>query len=96
MIDLFRFRSNQGTYLYVGEAKRNSINNDPDLANVFTEEGLAFSVIAAGAGEAEVFSRFRNLNSPNYLFATGAEAESIRNDFAGTFVDEGPAFEAEI
>ncbi|ELS02889.1 hypothetical protein Xen7305DRAFT_00026070 [Xenococcus sp. PCC 7305] len=97
LIDLYRFRSEQGTYLYVGEDERNSINNNPNLAAVFTEEGRAFSVYGAGSGEATEFSRFRNLNNPNnYLYAAGAEAESIRNDFATTFVDEGAAFESEI
>ena len=97
MIDLYRFRSEQGTYLYVGEDERNNINNDPNLASVFTEEGRAFSVYGVGAGEATEFSRFRNLNSPNnYLYATGPEAESIRTEFADTFVEEGAAFEAEI
>ena len=95
MIDLYRFRSTEGTYLYVGEDERNSINNDPNLA--FTEEGRAFSVYGTGAGEATEFSRFRNLNSPNnYLYAAGTEADSIRSDFAGSFVDEGAAFETEI
>ena len=97
MIDLYRFRSPQGTYLYVGEAERNSINNDPNLATDLTEEGRAFSVYGVGAGEETEFSRFRNLNSPNnYLYATGTEAESIRNEFAGTFVEEGAAFEVKI
>ncbi|MEM9274619.1 MAG: esterase-like activity of phytase family protein [Cyanobacteria bacterium P01_F01_bin.143] len=97
LIDLYRFRSEQGTYLYVGEAERNSINSDPNLSAVFTEEGRAFSVYGAGAGEATEFTRFQNLNSPNsYLYAAGAEADSIRSDFAGTFVDEGAAFEVEI
>ncbi len=97
LIDLYRFRSSQGTYLYVGEDERNSINNDPNLANVFTEEGRAFSVYGVGVEEATLFSRFRNLNSPNnYLYATGAEAEAIRNEFASTFIEEGPAFEVEI
>ncbi|MGK7892688.1 MAG: esterase-like activity of phytase family protein [Xenococcus sp. (in: cyanobacteria)] len=97
LIDLDRVRSEQGTYLYVGEDERNSINNDPNLSTVFTEEGRAFSVYGVGAGEATEFSRFRNLNSPNnYLYAAGTEAESIRTDFAGTFVEEGAAFEAEI
>ena len=59
---IYSFRSPQGTYLYVGEAERNNINNDPNLVNVFTEEGRAFSVYGAEAGEATAFSRFRNLN----------------------------------
>ncbi|MEM9276163.1 MAG: hypothetical protein AAGA80_24865 [Cyanobacteria bacterium P01_F01_bin.143] len=97
MINLYRFRSEQGTYLYVGDAERNSINSDPNLSAVFIEEGRAFSVYGAGSGEGTEFSRFRNLNSPNnYLYATGAEADSIRNNFGDTFVEEGAAFETEI
>ena len=97
LIDLYRFRSNRGTYLLVGEDERNSINSDPNLSSLFTEEGRAFSVYGAGAGKAQEFSRFRDLNIPsNYLYATGTEAETIRTEFASTFVDEGVAFEANL
>ena len=97
LLDLYRFRSTQGTYIYVGEDERNSINSDSELATVFTEEGRAFSAYSPGSGEATEFYRFRNLNSPNnYLYATGAEAEAIRSQFSDSFVEEGAAFEAEI
>lgn len=94
LIDLYRFRSNLGTYLYVGEDERDSINSDQDLANVLTDEGRAFSLYAPGAGNASEFSRFRNINSPHiYLYANGAEAEIIGAEYADTFVYEGVAFE---
>ena len=97
LIDLYRFRSAQGTYLYVGEDERDSINSDPNLANVYTDEGRAFSVYAPGIGEGSEFYRFRHLNSPNnYLYATATEAETIRSEYAHTFVEEGPAFAALI
>lgn len=97
LIDLYRFRSDQGTYLYVGEDERHSINSNPNLANVFTDEGKAFSVYAPGSAEGSEFSRFRHLHSPNnYLYATGAEVETIRSEYAHTFVEEGTAFAALI
>ncbi|HHP7232513.1 MAG TPA: hypothetical protein ACFCUY_16840, partial [Xenococcaceae cyanobacterium] len=97
LIALYRFQSlnNPGRYLYVGEEERASIN--ANFSESFTEEGLAFYVYGVGAEEATEFSRFRNLNlADTYLYATGEEAESIRNNFADTFVEEGPAFEVEI
>ncbi|ELS03920.1 hypothetical protein Xen7305DRAFT_00036440 [Xenococcus sp. PCC 7305] len=98
LIPLFRFQSTQrpGTYLFTGEAERNSINADPDLSNSFNEEGIAFYVYGTGAGAASPFSRFQNsLVSGTYLYATGNEANSIR---AGrpNFLEEGIAFEASI
>ncbi|ELS01276.1 heme peroxidase family protein [Xenococcus sp. PCC 7305] len=97
LIDLYRFRSDRGIYLYVGEAERHSINDDPNLANVFTYEGWAFSVYGVGAGAGTEFYRFRDLNSPNnYLYATGTEAEVIRTEYANTYLEEGVAFEALI
>ena len=42
------------------------------------------------------FSRFQNSNVPGtYLYATGAEAQNIRNNFPG-FIEEGVAFNAAI
>ena len=98
LIPLYRFQSNQlpGSYLYVGDEERNSINADPNLANAFNEEGIAFYVYGAGAGIETPFSRFQNSAVPGtYLYATGDEANSIRSDFPN-FMDEGFAFEAEI
>lgn len=98
LIPLFRLQSTQlpGTYLFVGEAERDSINADPNLSNSFDEEGIAFYVYGAGSGEAAPFSRFQNSLVPGtYLYATGAEAANIRNNLPN-FIDEGIAFEAGI
>ena len=97
LIAIYRFQSinNPGRYLYVGEEERASINTN--FAESFIEEGLAFYVYGVGAGDATEFTRFRHLNAPEtYIYATGAEAESIRTDFANTFEEEGAAFEVEI
>ncbi|MEM9271347.1 MAG: hypothetical protein AAGA80_00100 [Cyanobacteria bacterium P01_F01_bin.143] len=98
LIPLFRFQSTQlpGTYLFVGEAERNSINADPNLSSSFNEEGIAFYVYGAGADEAAPFSRFQNSSVPGtYLYATGTEAANIRTNLPN-FVEEGIAFEAGI
>ena len=98
LIPLFRFQSNQrpGTYLFVGEEERNSINNDPNFSNAFTEEGIAFHVYGAGANQETPFYRFQNSEVPGtYLYATGAEADNIRDNLTN-FIDEGIAFEAAI
>jgi len=98
LIPLFRLSSNQlaGTFLYVGEDELNEINADPNLSSSFTNQGVAFYVYGVGSNEEATFSRFQNSNVPGtYLYATGAEADSIRDNFSG-FVDEGIAFEARI
>ena len=98
LIPLFRFQSTQrpGTYLFAGEAERNSINADPNLSNAFTEEGISFYVYGAGAGVETPFSRFQNSLVPGtYLYAAGAEAVNIRANFTN-FIEEGTAFEARI
>ncbi len=98
LLSLFRFQSSQrpGTYLFAGEAERNSINTDPNLSNAFTEEGIAFYIYGVGAGEATPFSRFQNSLIPGtYLYATGFEADNIRANFSN-FIEEGIAFEARI
>ena len=98
LMPLFRFQSTQqpGTYLFVAEEERNSINADPNLSSSFTEEGLAFYVYGAGAGEETPFIRFQNSLIPGtYLYATGAEADNIRLNFPN-YVEEGNAFEARI
>ncbi len=98
LIPLFRFQSKQlpGTYLFVGEDERNSINANPNLSNSFTEEGIGFYVYGAGSQKGATFSRFQNLNVPGtYLYAAGAEADNIRNNFPN-FLEEGTAFEVVI
>jgi 2',3'-cyclic-nucleotide 2'-phosphodiesterase (5'-nucleotidase family) len=97
LIPLYRFQSNNnpGRYLYVGEEERVNINEN--FSESFAEEGLAFYVYGVGAEVATEFIRFRNLNSPeNYLYATGEEAQGIRDNFATTFAEEGAAFEVDI
>ena len=85
-----------GTFLYVGEEELNSINADPNFANTFNNQGIAFYVYGAGSNQETSFSRFQNSNVPGtYLYATGAEADNIRNNLPG-FIDEGIAFEAVI
>ena len=98
LIDLTRLQSVAvpGTYLFVGEGELQNIRNDPNLSNVFREEGYAFSVYAAGAGQGTPFIRFQNSALPGtYLYATEQEAISIRRDFT-IFEEEGIAFEAVI
>ena len=98
LIPLFRFQNTQrpGTYLFAGEAERNSINADSNLSNAFSEEGIAFYIYGVGAGQATPFSRFQNSLVPGtYLYATGAEADNIRTNFSN-FIEEGIAFEARI
>ncbi|MGK7899109.1 MAG: peptidylprolyl isomerase [Xenococcus sp. (in: cyanobacteria)] len=98
LFPFYRFQSNQrpGTYLFVGEEERNGINGDPNLANAFTEEGVAFYTYGVGASQGIPFSRFHNSTVPGtYLYATGAEADGIRAEFPN-FEDEGIAFETLI
>ncbi|MEM9272180.1 MAG: DUF4347 domain-containing protein [Cyanobacteria bacterium P01_F01_bin.143] len=98
LIALTRLESNQlpGTFLYVGDEELASINADPNFSNAFTDQGVAFYVYGAGAGEETPFNRFQNSDVPGtYLYATGAEADSIRANFPN-FIDEGVAFEALI
>ena len=98
LIPLYRFQSNQrpGAYLYVEETERNLINADSNLANAFNDEGIAFYVYRAGTGIGVSFSRFQNSEiSGTYIYATGAEADSIRSS-CPNYIDEGIAFEAAI
>ncbi|MGK7897998.1 MAG: FG-GAP repeat domain-containing protein [Xenococcus sp. (in: cyanobacteria)] len=98
LIPFFRFQNNQmpGTYLYAGQAERDSINIDPNLANNFTDEGIAFYAYGVGAGEETPFYRFQNSDVPGtYIYATGTEADTIRADFPN-YIEEGIAFEARI
>ena len=94
---LYRFRSNQGTYLLVGEEERAAINADPNFSGEYTEEGLAFYVYSSGSDEGSDFNRLRNLNIPGaYLYATGDELANIQANFSDTYFDEGSAFEVLI
>jgi len=93
-IPLYRFQSLlvPGTYIYVGDEERGSVIDN--FSDVFTEEGLAFYVHGAGAGQGIPFSRFHNNDFPGtYLYAAGEEAQSITANFPN-FDNEGVAFEA--
>ena len=96
LIPLYSFQSLviPGTYLYVGEAEREAINRD--FADSFVEEELAFYVYGVGTGRGTEFIRFQNSDRPGtYLYATGDEANNIRDNFPN-FVEEGAAFEVGI
>ena len=94
---LYRFRSNQGTYLLVGEEERAAINADPNFSGEYTEEGLAFYVYGSDSDEGSDFNRLRNLSIPGaYLYATGDELANIQTNFSDTYIDEGAAFEVLI
>ncbi|ELS04778.1 hypothetical protein Xen7305DRAFT_00045140 [Xenococcus sp. PCC 7305] len=98
LIPFFRFQNNQqpGTYLFVGEQERNTINSNPNFSNSFTEEGLAFYVYGADSEAGTAFFRFQNSLVPGtYLYATGSEADNIRVNFPN-FIEEGIAFEVDI
>jgi|GEM_PF-2530111 len=93
---LYRFQSNQlpGTYIFVGEEERNSINSNPNFSSNFNEEGIAFYAYGAGSAIGSSFTRFQNSLVPGtYIYATGTEADNIRANFPN-FVEEGIAFEA--
>ncbi len=97
LMALYRFQSNEnpGTYLWVGESERANIQNDENLSQAFTEEGLAFYVYGVGAGQATEFYRFRNLNiAGSYIYATGVERENIIANYSDSYIEEGIAFEA--
>ena len=97
LIALYRFQSNEnpGIYFWVGELERANIQNDENLSQAFTEEGLAFYVYGVGAGQATEFYRFRNLNiAGSYIYATGVERENIIANYSDSYIEEGIAFEA--
>ena len=93
---LVRFRNkniSSGTYLLAGaEEAENIRNNFPD---VFEEEGFAFNVSLGEKDGLVKFNRFRNNNiNGTYIFANEEESESIRENFADVFTEEGTAFYA--
>jgi peptidyl-prolyl cis-trans isomerase B (cyclophilin B) len=83
-IDLFRFRNttfDTGTYLFVGEAERDDILNDPDLSQTFELEGdgnTAFQASIVEDDELLPFYRLRSLDVPGtYLFVGEQEYDAI-------------------
>ena len=97
LIPLYRFISNQGTYLLVGEEERVAINADPNFSGTYSEEGLAFYVYGADSGDGDLFNRLRNQTLPGaYLYATGDELATIQTELPDIYADEGAAFGAVI
>ena len=95
LMPLYRLqsRSRPGTYLFVGEAELNNITANPNLANNFVVEGIAFYVYDGAAEKGTDFIRFQSSTVPGtYLYASESEADIIREYFPG-FIEEGVAFE---
>jgi peptidyl-prolyl cis-trans isomerase B (cyclophilin B) len=86
-IDLFRFRNTSftsGTYLFVGAAERNDIQNNSNLSEIFALEGegnLAFKasrIENVGEDELLPFYRLRSLDTEGtYLFVSTKEYDAI-------------------
>ncbi|MEM9272181.1 MAG: serine hydrolase domain-containing protein [Cyanobacteria bacterium P01_F01_bin.143] len=98
LVAFSRLENNQlpGTFLYVGETELTNILDDPNFSNAFTNQGVAFYTYGVGSEQETAFSRFHNDDVPGtYLYATGAEADTIRAN-SSNFVDEGIGFEAGV
>ena len=94
--EIFRFQSvaNQGTFLFVGAAERESILNN--FSADFVEEGSAFFVLPATSEVGTTIFRFQNTDQPGtFLFADAQERTSILANFP-QFVEEGAAFNVAI
>ena len=91
---MYRFRhvSIPGASLYVFEAEANAI--EANLGHSWTRRQAVFKVSATPASGLVDFVRFRNATSGTYLYAGPEESESIRANFADTFIEEGYAFSA--
>ena len=83
-IGLFRIRNtafDTGTYLFVGEAERDSIFRDPDLRRSFVLEGGGNRAFVASAEPTEdtiPLFRLRSLDTPGtYLFVSTEEYDAI-------------------
>ena len=91
-VNIYRFQSNErpGTYLFVGEEERQSINTN--FANSFVEEGIAFQAAVQPGDDLIGLNRFQNGNVPGtYLYAGEEESQDIRVNFPN-FIEEGIAF----
>ncbi len=92
---LYRFQSNvtPGTYLFVSEKERLSIHENFNLANDFTEEGIAFYATDTPGDKLIPLYRFQsNVISGTYLFVSEEERQNINQNFANSFTEEGLAF----
>jgi glucose/arabinose dehydrogenase len=84
-IELFRFRdttSEAGTYLFVGVAERDDIQNNPDFSDTFELEGDGNSAFTASTTERDdllPFYRLRSLEG-TYLFVGRDEYDAIFNE----------------
>lgn len=89
---MYRFRTGNGTYMYVGEQERQSIrSNFPS----FVDEGEAFKVATQAKDELISIYRFRNLNTPGaYIYVGEQERQNILANYGDHFVQEGLAFYA--
>lgn len=87
---IYRFRTGNGTYLYVGEEERQNVLQ----GNFgFTDEGEAFKASIEANDELIPMYRFRNTNlNGSYLYVGETERQSLltANNFG--FVQEGLAF----
>ncbi|WP_017295989.1 antibiotic biosynthesis monooxygenase [Geminocystis herdmanii] len=89
---MYRFRTGDGTYMYVGEQERQSIRTN---FTSFVEEGEAFKVATQDNDELISIYRFRNTDLAGaYIYVGEEERQSILANFSDTFVEEGLAFYA--
>ncbi|VEP16072.1 CHRD domain-containing protein (modular protein) [Hyella patelloides LEGE 07179] len=103
-IELFRFRNTNfdtGTYIFVREGEREAIEADPNLNEIFELEGVqedgsitpAFT--ASATPEEGLIPQFRfqsNLTPGTFVFVGEQERQSINENFAEEFTEEGLAF----
>ncbi len=86
---LYRFRTGNGTYLYVNETERQSILNG---GYNFVDEGVAFNASLESQDNLEPIYRFRNTNaSASYLYVGEEERLQILASNS-SFVEEGLSF----
>ena len=91
-IELFRFRNttfSSGTYIFVGEAERDFILDDPNLSQTFALDGVAqdgtinpaFKASTTNGDDLIPFYRLESLAVPGtFLFVSTAEYNFIFND----------------
>ncbi|BAQ63283.1 Ig-like domain-containing protein [Geminocystis sp. NIES-3709] len=86
---IYRFRNNDGGYLYTGiEERQVVLENFPN----FTEEGIAFSMVMEYEDYLNPIYRFQNLNHlGSYLYVGEQERDSILQNYPN-FREEGIAF----
>ena len=103
----YRFRNtqlgNNSTYIYVGEAEKNNILNDPNFSRTFELEGRAsgqdipaFIARETPGSDVVAINRYRNTNTSTgtYLFSTEEDFQQDPHIDRDNFIDEGIAFYA--